>query len=220
MPAQSWLLKLFFISATPALINIAQASTVTVKQVNIPPDNTYGVSPITSPIISNFFSYSEAGVKSDGSETTYVYEKLVSEMYDGFGLSVVPLPSHTTVSAEGTFVQSSGGFWVSEVDTAIVYEASGGGSMTVAGTATATVYQTCSLGSDGKYACLSELRGSGFLRGQTLSYTGATASDVVFTNVGELTDKKDNHAVGSTMTMAWQAMVVFGGMLIEGMLVL
>ncbi|KAF5365429.1 hypothetical protein D9758_010851 [Tetrapyrgos nigripes] len=234
MPAQSSLLKSFLISTTLAWIT--QASTVTFKAVDIPPNNTGGISSLSvSSTISIFVSYSEAGVKSDsdGSETTYIREVVMSEQYLPDG-RVITLP--TPISAEGTvfkiifrtyltvflatLVQSSGGFWISQVATGGEYEILTTGSTTSfspLGTATVTdtQYQACSLESDGRYACVQDLPQLGRTQ-RTLSYT-ATASDAVFTNVGEL--KEDNHAVGSMMTMAWQAVVVLSAIVIGGMLV-
>ncbi|KAL0563101.1 hypothetical protein V5O48_018975, partial [Marasmius crinis-equi] len=195
MSAQSWLLKLFLISTTLAWT--AQASTITLKAVNPNSNN-----PSTIPTVSNFVSYSEAGVNSDGSETTYVREMVISKQVLING-DTITLP--TPVSAEGTFVQSSGGFWLSQEVTAAGYEILTSASTTVfspLGTGTDTAYQSCSLGSDGKYACVQQLRHA------TFSYTG-TASDIVVTDVGEL--KKDNHAVGSTVV--WQVMAVFCAMM-------
>ncbi|KAL0565129.1 hypothetical protein V5O48_016901 [Marasmius crinis-equi] len=110
---------------------------------------------------------------------------------------IITLP--TPVLAEGTLVQSSGGFWLSQEVTAAGYEILTSGSTTVFST----------LGSDEKYVCVQQSRQA------TLSYMG-TASDVVITDVGEL--KKDNHAAGSIVV--WQVMMVFCAMLVGGILVL
>ncbi|KAL0572655.1 hypothetical protein V5O48_009313 [Marasmius crinis-equi] len=208
MPPQPWLLKLLLIST--ALAWTAGASTVTLKAVHVPPNNTFHITPITATTtISDFISYSEAGVKSDGSETTYIREIVISEqLLDGMAFTL-PTPA----SATGTLIQSSGGFWFSQEAVVTVYEILPRTSTTVVSTlatATLTQYQSCSLGSDGEYACVEQLLGT------TVSYT-ATASDAVITNVGEL--KKDNHAVGS-MAMIWQVMVVFCAMVVGGVLVI
>ncbi|KAL0564623.1 hypothetical protein V5O48_017421 [Marasmius crinis-equi] len=216
MPAQFRLPKLFLISTALAYIGeipsmhakpnpipcpAAQASTVTFKSV-VTPDSA-----ITT--ASYFVSYSEAGVKSDGSETTYVQDIVISEqLYPSGKIFTLPTP----VSAEATLVQSSGGFWISQEATAVEYEIVTSGSSTVLSpvrTMTANGYKSCSLGSDGQCACVQQVPG------MTLSYT-ATASDSVFTNVGEF--KQDNHAVGSIVL--WQVMVLLCAVMVGGMLVL
>ncbi|KAL0572504.1 hypothetical protein V5O48_009469 [Marasmius crinis-equi] len=131
---------------------------------------------------------------------------LSSEMY-----SIPPTdhPYLETVSL-ATLVQSSGGFWVSQEATGDAYEIFTTGSTTsfsIAGTATNTQYQSCSLGSDGKHACVE------VILGKTLSYT-ATASEFAVTNVGEL--KKDNRAVENVVM--WQVLGVLSAIVAGGML--
>ncbi|KAJ8090310.1 hypothetical protein PM082_018906 [Marasmius tenuissimus] len=202
------LLLPFLISASFSLS--AKASTATFK-APINPTVTSGLTPITgstgptvTPLFSISTAYSQAGVKSDseGSETTYVLERHVSQVT---GESRQALRLFTA-----TIVQSSNGFWHSLEDTQQ--------------TMPRVQYLTCSLESEanGNYACV-QLMGWGPST-STVSYTN-TAVEVVVTNVAGVPEDSpehaDNHVTRTTAsTIVWQVLAVLSVMIVGGVVVL
>ncbi|KAL0568695.1 hypothetical protein V5O48_013287 [Marasmius crinis-equi] len=153
----------------------------------------------TANSVSNFVSYSEAGVKSDpdGSETTYVREYNFTEGLNPSG-NVVPLS--VTGSGKATIVQSSNGFWYSQ-DYTFAAEGS---------TSAISEYSSCSLQSDGRYACVQ--------KGPSMTRTfTTTAYDVVLTNVDE---RESNRARTIEGLEVWQLIFMLWTMVVGGMVML
>ncbi|KAF9268293.1 hypothetical protein L218DRAFT_984439 [Marasmius fiardii PR-910] len=185
-------MKIFNVIALFSLVgpSAVYGATVTFKDV-VP--STACTIPIGPTGYSYYASFSELGVKTDGSETTYVEEIRESEAplpTGGF------IPLNTTVTAMATMVQATNGFWFSL-------------GTTVSSGDVQLEYESCSLQSDGQYACV-DVRLLPGLR-TTFSYTN-TAYEWVQTDVGEI--RRDQNAAVQTGSSAalWGLAVVASAM--------